>query len=282
MLTPDAEEEAWEKSDEAIDALRAALAQQQAEPMGGEVERLMCVLSIQDATIKALSAALQQAEPVSAPPKSFRVGYMTGYADGQRELREKQQAEQKHVFNQAKGGYSNGKPAPTNQRVSGVVAGRDRCDERDQGERGRTGRNGGEVAVTGRTRPAMDQHRSDGSSAGAYGAHEGGGKTYNVLKQQTGSVQAEPVVWVWDYVEPQQAEPVVEPVLAAVLAEREACAQLCAHYTEWCLQWGQDSNHTAAEAAANECAFAILARGQQAEPVVVQAEPVADSGNPSF
>jgi hypothetical protein len=128
----------------------------------------------------------------------------------------------------------------------------------------------------------MDQHRSDGSSAGAYGAHEGGGKTYNVLKQQTGSVQAEPVVWVWDYVEPQQAEPVVEPVLAAVLAEREACAQLCAHYTEWCLQWGQDSNHTAAEAAANECAFAILARGQQAEPVVVQAEPVADSGNPSF
>jgi hypothetical protein len=35
----------------------------------------------------------QQAEPVSAPPKSFRVGYMTGYADGQRELREKQQAE---------------------------------------------------------------------------------------------------------------------------------------------------------------------------------------------
>jgi hypothetical protein len=188
MLTPDAEEEAWEKSDEAIDALRAALAQQQAEPMGGEVERLMCVLSIQDATIKALSAALQQAEPVSAPPKSFRVGYMTGYADGQRELREKQQAEQKHVFNQAKGGYSNGKPAPTDQRVSGVVAGRDRCDERDQGERGRTGRNGGEVAVTGRTRPAMDQHRSDGSSAGAYGAHEGGGKTYDVLKQQ-----AEPV-----------------------------------------------------------------------------------------
>jgi hypothetical protein len=26
------------------------------------------------------------------PPKSFRVGYMTGYDDGQRELREKQQA----------------------------------------------------------------------------------------------------------------------------------------------------------------------------------------------
>jgi hypothetical protein len=93
MLTPDAEEEAWEKSDEAIDALRAALAQQQAEPMGGEVERLMSVLEIQDATIKALRAALEQAEPVSAPPKSFRVGYMTGWDDGQRELMEKQQAE---------------------------------------------------------------------------------------------------------------------------------------------------------------------------------------------
>jgi hypothetical protein len=37
----------------------------QAEPMGGEVERLMCVLKIQDATIKALSAAPQQAEPVA-------------------------------------------------------------------------------------------------------------------------------------------------------------------------------------------------------------------------
>jgi hypothetical protein len=45
----------------------------------------------------------------------------------------------------------------------------------------------------------MDQHRSDGSSAGADGAHEGSGKTYNVLKQQA---------------EPVQAEPVVEPVAA--------------------------------------------------------------------
>ena len=35
----------------------------------------------------------QQAEPVAVPPKSFRVGYMTGYADGQRELRKKQHAE---------------------------------------------------------------------------------------------------------------------------------------------------------------------------------------------
>jgi hypothetical protein len=44
--------------------------------------------------IDSLRAALaQQAEPVPAPPKSFRVGYMSGYADGQRELREKQQAE---------------------------------------------------------------------------------------------------------------------------------------------------------------------------------------------
>jgi hypothetical protein len=42
----------------------------------------------------SLRAALEkQAEPVSAPPKSFRVGYMTGYDDGRRELREKQQAE---------------------------------------------------------------------------------------------------------------------------------------------------------------------------------------------
>jgi hypothetical protein len=44
--------------------------------------------------IAALESALaQQAEPVDAPPKSFRVGYLTGYDDGQRELREKQQAE---------------------------------------------------------------------------------------------------------------------------------------------------------------------------------------------
>jgi hypothetical protein len=40
-----------------------------------------------------LYTAPQQAERVSAPPKSFRVGYMTGYDDGQRELMEKQQAE---------------------------------------------------------------------------------------------------------------------------------------------------------------------------------------------
>jgi hypothetical protein len=46
------------------------------------------------AVCETLRAALtQQAEPVSAPPKSFRVGYMTGWDDGQRELREKQQAE---------------------------------------------------------------------------------------------------------------------------------------------------------------------------------------------
>jgi hypothetical protein len=47
---------------------------------------------------RAIEAALKeknakQAEPVVEPPKSFRVGYMTGYDDGQRELREKQQAE---------------------------------------------------------------------------------------------------------------------------------------------------------------------------------------------
>jgi hypothetical protein len=73
----------------------------------------------------------------------------------------------------------------------------------------------------------------------------------------------------------KQAEPVqVEPVADAVLAEREACAQLCADYTEWCRQWGQDSNHTAAEAAAEECADAIRARGQQAEPVSLDAKIV--------
>ena len=38
-------------------------------------------------------SAHQQPAPVVEPPKSFRVGYMTGYADGQRELREKQQAD---------------------------------------------------------------------------------------------------------------------------------------------------------------------------------------------
>jgi hypothetical protein len=43
------------------------------------------------AALERAMPVVVQAEPVSAPPKSFRVGYMTGYADGQRELREKQQ-----------------------------------------------------------------------------------------------------------------------------------------------------------------------------------------------
>ena len=58
--------------------------------------------------------------------------------------------------------------------------------------------------------------------------------------------------------EQRQAEPV-----DAVLIEREACAQLCADYTEWGREWAQDSNHMAAEAAANECADAIRARGKR-------------------
>jgi hypothetical protein len=46
-----------------------------------------------DCTVPVYTHPPQQAEPVSAPPKSFRVGYMTGWDDGQRELREKQQAD---------------------------------------------------------------------------------------------------------------------------------------------------------------------------------------------
>ena len=54
----------------------------------------------------------------------------------------------------------------------------------------------------------------------------------------------------------------LERFAAQVAAEeREACAQICADYTEWGREWGQDCNHMAAEAAANECAAAIRARG---------------------
>lgn len=48
-----------------------------------------------------------------------------------------------------------------------------------------------------------------------------------------------------------------------VAAERDACARLCADYTDWCHEWGQDCNHMAANAAANECANAIRARGMK-------------------
>jgi hypothetical protein len=160
---------AFDKCQRAIDALRAALAQQQAEPV-------VWMVYTEDG-----ESVYVTDNPADIKPSQRALPLFTTA----------QQSEQNTFFNQAKGGYSNGKPAPTDQRVSGVVAGRDRCDERDQGERGRTGRNGGEVAVEGRTRPAMDQHRSDGSSAGADGANAGSDKTYNVLKQQTGSVQAE-------------------------------------------------------------------------------------------
>jgi len=92
----------------------------------------------------------------------------------------------------------------------------------------------------------------------------------------------------------QQPEPVVErdgSARWAIEVKREACAQLCADYTEWCRSWGQDSNYTAAEAAANECAVAIRAREQKAEPVAHkratdgangQSMTQADNGNPSF
>ena len=49
----------------------------------------------------------------------------------------------------------------------------------------------------------------------------------------------------------------------AVAAEREACAKVCADYTAWGREWGQDNNHMAAEAATNECAAAIRARGKK-------------------
>ena len=45
--------------------------------------------------------------------------------------------------------------------------------------------------------------------------------------------------------------------------EREACAKVCADYTAWGREWGQDNNHMAAEAATNECAAAIRARGKK-------------------
>jgi len=83
---------------------------------------------------------------------------------------------------------------------------------------------------------------------------------------------------LFDAVEKEQAK----PGLDAVLAEREACAALCADYAEWCREWGQDSNHTAAEAAANECAAAIRARGQQAEPVVDRAALFNELGEQMF
>jgi hypothetical protein len=59
-----------------------------AEPMGGEVERLMSVLKIQDATITALRAALQQAEPVAWHFQSFEDwwdnhGFHSAFAAGQ-------------------------------------------------------------------------------------------------------------------------------------------------------------------------------------------------------
>ena len=48
---------------------------------------------------------------------------------------------------------------------------------------------------------------------------------------------------------------------AGAAAEREACAKVCDTYTAWGLEWQKDSNHMAAEAATNECAAAIRARG---------------------
>ena len=54
-----------------------------------------------------------------------------------------------------------------------------------------------------------------------------------------------------------------DDIIRLIAAEREACAQICDDYTKWCREWGQDSNHMTAEAAANECAAAIRARGER-------------------
>lgn len=56
------------------------------------------------------------------------------------------------------------------------------------------------------------------------------------------------------------SEHIQRMVVQAVDAEREACAKVCEDYIEWGREWGQDSNHMAAEAATNECARAIRER----------------------
>jgi hypothetical protein len=68
MLTPEAEEEAWEKSDEAITALRAALAKQ-AEPVSCGHESCDC----------RGYCKREQAEPVTTPPCK---GINCGATDG--------------------------------------------------------------------------------------------------------------------------------------------------------------------------------------------------------
>jgi hypothetical protein len=77
-----------------IEALRAALAQQQTEPFaycyvrkGTSADALTFDANPADAvsdTVFPLFAAPQQAKPVSVLPKSFRAGYMAGYDDGLR------------------------------------------------------------------------------------------------------------------------------------------------------------------------------------------------------
>ena len=310
--------------DSAVGILRAAL--KKAEPVHNLVSDAEYFRLFEEARngsdrpagvlrgIRAVIAAYEDATPKQAEP----VGWMVYTEDGQsvyvtdnpsdikpsqRALplfTTAQQVEKKHVFNQAEGGYSNGKPAPTDQRVSGVVAGRDRCDERDQGERGRTVRNGGEVALTGRTRPAMDQHRSDGSSAGADGAHAGSGKTDNILKQQAEPV-AEPVAWRY------KGEPwfdgnrwhdkydVTTDERVAKFKDKDAQPLYTAQQAEpvavqaepvdrWLTDDLPQVDKEQAEPVARmvrmadgtiECVAIVQNPAQQAEPVAVQAEPVA-------
>jgi hypothetical protein len=91
---PDQRDPAFKLGQIAIEALRAALAQQQAEPVAmDKLIQIAWKMGFDAAKAEQAEPVAVQAEPVVEPPKSFRVGYMTGYADGQRELREKQQTE---------------------------------------------------------------------------------------------------------------------------------------------------------------------------------------------
>ena len=49
----------------------------------------------------------------------------------------------------------------------------------------------------------------------------------------------------------------------------EQCAKVCEAYTAWGLEWQQDSNDMAAEAATNECAAAIRTLAAQYEGCIV-------------
>ena len=77
---------------ELVAALRLALSSHGVTLLSNPPQDAWLYNRVEMVARRALARA-EQADPVSAPPKSFRVGYMAGYDDGQRELREKQQAE---------------------------------------------------------------------------------------------------------------------------------------------------------------------------------------------